>query len=89
MAFKLLLSTFIISIFFTTCDAGFIEDILSWLFGFGAGKRSLSQVITSYLDSIFKKDDLDSELLKQLYMIYSNEDDTGFNSNVIGLQENV
>lgn len=85
MSLKLLLTAVIITILFSTCESGLVEDLLSWLFGFKAGKRSLSEAITSYLDSIFKKDDVDSELLKQLYMIYSDEDDNGFNSNTIGL----
>lgn len=81
MAMKLLLSAFIITILFSSCGANFIEDFLGWLFGFEPVQRSLSEAITSYLDSIFKKDDMDSEMLKELYMFYSDDDDAVFSSN--------
>lgn len=89
MAVKLLVSVLIVTICISTCEAGIIEDFLGWLFGITTGKRSLSQVITSYLDSIFKKDDLDTELMKQLFMVYAEDDVNMFNSNFVGLEENV
>ncbi|KAI5643008.1 hypothetical protein NE865_05049 [Phthorimaea operculella] len=86
---KQLLLVFTFAFLLSACEAGLVEMLLEWLFGFTTGKRSMQEAITSYLDKIFPKDDVDSDLLKHLFMVYSEDDDVNFSSNFVGLQENV
>lgn len=82
---KFLIITITLAIILTTCD-GFIQNWLPSFFGSKKGRRSLSEVITNYLDEVFPKDDKESRTMKQIFMMLSDDGNKDMETQLEGIE---
>ncbi|KAL0869969.1 hypothetical protein ABMA27_006158 [Loxostege sticticalis] len=69
----------------TICNANMLEDFLEFIFGIKSNKRSMSELITGFLDEIFPKDDKDTEAMKNIFTMYNEDGNNLFSSQYSGM----
>ncbi|CAG9795800.1 unnamed protein product [Diatraea saccharalis] len=67
-----------------SCNANIFDIIMESVFGIKTNKRSMSELITDYLDELFPKDDLDTETMKNIYTMYNEDSNDMFGNDFSG-----
>ncbi|XP_028174941.1 uncharacterized protein LOC114363425 [Ostrinia furnacalis] len=68
-----------------SCDANFLEDIIGFMFGGKNKMRSMSEIITDFLDEVFPKDDKDTKAMKNIFTMYNEDGNNLFSSQYSGM----
>lgn len=69
-----------------SCEANFLGDWFQHSFAEKNDKRSLPDVIGQLLDLFYPKDDKESRIMKQIFMMFSNEGFPSIQDHISGLE---